>query len=110
MTKTIFYRGLPILFACQLKTTDTPPVPVDITGYTQIAVYARSGLNAAIAMTVQIVNAAQGTFSAVIADTCSNAAIDHAACCARLALQQRHRVGLRPRHRPYQSLAIGEQL
>lgn len=69
MSKPTFYRGLPALLACQLKTTGATPVPVDITGYTQIAVYARRGSDAAVAMTVQVVNAAQGSFSALISDT-----------------------------------------
>lgn len=77
MSKTTFYRGLPLLLACQLKTTASPPVPVDITGYTQIAVYARRASDAAVAMTVQIVNAGQGAFSAVIADTLTLKAGDY---------------------------------
>lgn len=69
MTKTTFYRGLPLLLACQLKTTAATPVPVDISLYQQIAVYARCGSNAAVAMTVQVVAPLEGTFSALIADT-----------------------------------------
>jgi hypothetical protein len=69
MSKPNFYRGLPVIFACQFKTTDIAPLPIDITGYTQLAIYARTGTNAAIPMVVQIVNAALGSFSAVIADT-----------------------------------------
>lgn len=73
MPKANFYRGLPIVFACQFKTADTPPVPIDASKYTNISIYVLSGLDSAgataIPMTVSIVNAVQGSFSAVIDTT-----------------------------------------
>lgn len=73
MPKATFYRGLPIVFACQFKTADTPPVPINTSGYSNIAIYILSGLDnagtTAIPMTVSTINAAQGSFSAVLEST-----------------------------------------
>jgi len=69
MSRANFFRGSPVIFACQFKTTDTVPVNIDITNYTQLSIYARNGTKDAILMVTQIVNAVQGTFTSVITAT-----------------------------------------
>jgi hypothetical protein len=69
MSRASFFRGLPVIFACQFKTTDTVPVNIDITNYTQLSIYARNGTRDAIPMVIQIVDPVQGTFTSVITST-----------------------------------------
>jgi hypothetical protein len=71
VSPVVFGQGFPVVLACQFRELSGTALPIDLTNYSQVEFLAKHKEGSVIAMAVQVINAAQGTLSATIADTSS---------------------------------------
>ncbi len=69
MTAPVFYHGFPIAFGWQFRSANDAGSPIDISNYLGIQFLTKHAEGLVVAMDTQVVDAASGAVSSVIADS-----------------------------------------